>query len=117
MPESTIRPSTRDNVIQVTENVTPIDEYLYVDAIRVNRVLIFYWYNITEKERYDEMTNTTTLFYIYGEITKFIDMPDTYTVDNEIITINKKSRDSIRAWVYTCIPEIVEILKSSGDYA
>jgi len=117
MTESTIRPSTRDNVIQVPENGIPVDEYLFVDAIRKNRVFIFYWYNITEENRYNEMTDTTTLFYVYGEITKFIDMPDKYTVNDEIITINKKSRDSIRAWVYTCIPEIVEILKSSGDYA
>jgi len=117
MSEATFRPNTRENVIQVTENGIPLDEYLYVDAIRKNRVFIFYWYNITEENRYNEMTDTTTLFYVYGEITKFIDIPDTYTVNDEVITINKKSRDSIRAWVYTYIPEIVEILKSSGDYA
>ena len=117
MSESTIRPNTRENVIPVTENGTAIDEYLYVDEIRNNQVLIYYWYNILDEERYDEMNDTTTLMYVYGEITKFIDIPDTYTSNNEIIQINKTSRDSIRAWVSTCIPETVEILKTSGDYA
>lgn len=114
MSESTIRPSTRENVIQVAENGTSLDEYLFVDAIRVNRVLIFYWYNITGEERYDEMSEITTLMYVYDEITKFIDIPDTYTVNNEVITIDKSSKDGIRNWITTCVSETVELLKSGG---
>jgi len=114
MPESTIRPSIRDNVIQVSENGIPVDEYLFVDAIRVNRVLIFYWYNITDEERYNEMSEITTLMYVYDEITKFIDIPDSYTVNSTVITIDKSSKDSIRDWITTCISKTVELLKSGG---
>lgn len=117
MSEATFRPNTREYVIPVTQKGTMLDEYLYVDAIINNKVLIYYWYNIIEEERYDEVTDTTTLMYVYGEITKFLDILNTYAINNESISIDKTSRDSIRAWVSTVIPEIVEILKTSGDYA
>jgi len=114
MPESVIRPSTRENVIPVIENGNTLDEYLYVDETWRGQVLMYYWYNITEEERYDDMVDRTTLMYVYDEIAKYIDIPDTYVENGDTITIDKNSRASIRSWISTCTSDIVEILKQMG---
>lgn len=114
MSESTIRPSTRENVIPVIEDGTQLDEYLYVDVPWQGRIYMYYWYNITEESRYDDMMDRTTLMYVYDEIAEYIDIPDSYIENGETITIDKNSRDSLRAWISTCTTETVETLKQIG---
>jgi len=111
MSESIIRPNARETVIPIIENGIILDKYLYVDVPWRGQILMYYWYNITEESRYDEMVDRTTLMYVYDEIAKYIDIPDTYIENDETVMIDKSSRDSIRSWISTCTYETAEILK------